>query len=436
MSALAWMAIILVLYHKQTKYDRLIDDPVPRDGYLYELPRKVKHTWYDQRRSLTSVLTNIMTFIAVCGYIHILFGWKAALLYAVFPLNVCGVAWITGNYYMSTVLLTLAGIKTLEFGMAGMTGYVLFLTASLNSTLISLAALPISIIYAGTLAMPGIFPLIMFFYGKRFRVGIRQRADKHEEMGADFAGFKWDHFRFVPVTLAYYIYLSFYPVKLGFFHEIGKKREHQTRAWMILSLIVCIAWGTLGLTVDWQAIICWFLAIGVFSQIVMYGQFIAERYTLLANVFFCVIASQILTGPAFWIISTLWFTRSLSYIPAWKTNERLFAYGTSQFPCTVENWTNLSSYYLERGRKFDAIKPLLMAERVIEGDKFGVTANIAACYADCGFYEKAYEWITKAINISPKDKIKGLMEDREELERRIKVMIKGKETLKKMGVIT
>src|SRR3972149_2339445 len=96
-----YIPVILFLYLRTWRYNYLIDDPVPRDGYLYSLSVKVPHTWYDRRRTVMATVTNIGVFISSCAYVHLLFGWKAALLFAVFPLNVVGTAWITGNYYMS-----------------------------------------------------------------------------------------------------------------------------------------------------------------------------------------------------------------------------------------------------------------------------------------------------------------------------------------------
>lgn len=104
-----YIPIILLLYLKTWRYNKNVDDPVPREGYLYELPRKVPYQWYDKRRPLSWVITNLAIYISVCSYIHITWNWQVAVLYACSPLNVWQVAWgRTGSYYSACSLLILA----------------------------------------------------------------------------------------------------------------------------------------------------------------------------------------------------------------------------------------------------------------------------------------------------------------------------------------
>ena len=111
-----YIPLILILYARQWKFQLKIDDPVKRDGYLYEGPQKVKPEFYKQTQPLMATITNIGVYMAVCGYIHYLFGWKVALLYALIPTNVGSAAWVTGNYYASTTLLVLAATMFLTKG--------------------------------------------------------------------------------------------------------------------------------------------------------------------------------------------------------------------------------------------------------------------------------------------------------------------------------
>lgn len=104
-----YIPVILLLYGRQYKYHILIDDPVTRDQCpWYFNPKKLPPEVYEKRKSLLSVITNVGVFIACCGYIHALWGWPAALLFSVFPLNCSGAVWNTGNYYMSSCLLILS----------------------------------------------------------------------------------------------------------------------------------------------------------------------------------------------------------------------------------------------------------------------------------------------------------------------------------------
>lgn len=420
----------------------MIDDPVPRGGYLYEMPRSETHEWYDRERGWVASVVNTVVYMCVCGYVHYLFGWKAAVMYAVYPLNVSGGAWSTGNYYMSTVLLCLAAYTVIGFiGAVGGVGWTnvglatlgcLFYAAALNSTLLSVSFFVIlSLLPWGWVS---VVPLVGFLTGKRLRVGLRQRGDKHKEMGVHH-GFAWQNLYNVPRVLGYYVYLTVWPRRLGFFHTFGKKEEHQTWKWNVLSGVLVILFGIWAWSVDWVMCVWWFVSIGVFSQWIILGQFVTERYTHLANVAWCVLLSQFLPFEAFLVVCTLYFCRSMGYLPAWRSNERLFGYGTVQFPECGENWVNYGSYYIDRGDKFSAIKPLLMAERTVKGDKYGIYVDLANCYASGGFYQKALDWTNKALEVATKDKVGGMIEQRNELERKIYKMQRGQKELKRMGVI-
>src|SRR3990167_4972039 len=123
------LILILILYLRTYNYNYLIDDFVKRDGYLVVVPNYLEHQdkdgndqskkppieFFAKKRPIIATVINISVFMASCGYIYLLFGWKTALLYAVCPLNVMSVAWITGNYYQTTVMFCLAAEYFMRF---------------------------------------------------------------------------------------------------------------------------------------------------------------------------------------------------------------------------------------------------------------------------------------------------------------------------------
>ena len=131
-----YLPIILLLYTRTWKFNNLIDDHVPRGGYLLNLNEKPEHhSYYDKRRPILATITNVGVFVAVCFAIHHTFGWKSALLFSVFPLNVNGVAWTTGNYYMTTVLFIVTSFYFVQhLGLIGDIAGVIFYVAGLGST--------------------------------------------------------------------------------------------------------------------------------------------------------------------------------------------------------------------------------------------------------------------------------------------------------------
>ena len=397
------IGIILLLYWRTWKYYKLIDDPVPREGYLVELPRQVPYSFYDERKPILWTATNIITFIGVCSYIYLVWGWKASLLYAVFPLNICGVAWgRTGNYYMTTSLFVVMTHYFLTHGMAFVSVATMYLAlySTVNSIFYPLLAL---------LIPNGFFllvPLALFLTNPKLRNYMKLRKEKHKELGIK-SGFEVHNLANVPKILAYYIFLSFFPSRLGMFHSWGKTKEYFTKSMFWICLVVCLSFFVLGWVIDPFMILWWFMAMGIFCHIQgHYGQFVAERYTVVANVAFCVIVAKVLPYEVILVYASLLFYRSHVYIPSWRHNINLFSQGVTAFPECTENYNNYGLYLLERGRWQEALSPFLLALKYTTGNKYGLHKNVARCYYSIKHYDKAYAHIIEAIKTCP-EKEKG-----------------------------
>ena len=405
-----YIPIILILYLRTWKYNVLIDDPVKRDGYMYIITyKKTDPRLYEVRRSLLATFTNIGVYISVCSYIHYLWGWKAAVLFSLFPLNVSGVAWTTGNYYMSTVLLVLS-TYLLQINPSFITTSVALLmyVAALNSTLSS-----IPYIFVAFLLPHGwlfTWPLLAFLCGDRVRAGVSQRTYFHAKEGIESGKIRKANFLSCPKTMAYYIALSIFPIKLGFFHEIGRHPRFKSKTMLVLSCILCLLfWYWMG-SYSWFLAFWWFIFIAIFSQFMIMGQFTAERYTYLANVAFCAVLPLMFTNDImFTILCTSWFYRSWDYIPAWKHNKYLFSYSITQFPGAPENYNNLGSYYLDMKNPNEAINPLMAAQKLSVGTKSRATSNLASAFGmlgdqgQRGAYEHAMVWAVLALEEAPEN---------------------------------
>jgi tetratricopeptide (TPR) repeat protein len=410
--------LVLGLYFKTYKYKNLIDDPVPRDGYLYEGPRKVSPSFYETRRPLLATITNIAVFMVSSLYIYLLWGFKAAVLFAVFPLNVFSAAWTTGNYYASTVLLILASHYHLLMGnIFGTVLAMVFYGAALNSTVNAL-----SYCFIAPLFVPGgfylTFPMVFFLLGKRFKTGIKLRKKMHDNLNVNHS-FSWENFRHVPMVFSHYIYTSLRLNKLGFFSDFDKGEHQKNAKFFLSSIVLCASFFILVFNIDRNMALWWFLSLGIFTHIQGHmGQYVTERYTALANVAFCVMLSMVLPTNLFIIVATVYFLVSYRYVTAYKCNTDLYAQGMYTNPLAAENYGNLAQWYLERKDYRRAVEPLVMAEKLSRGYKYPIYVNLAKCLLNEKMFEQALHYLKMAILVCPNS-------DKESLQREVGI-IEGK----------
>lgn len=436
-------ALILALYTKTWKYKYLIDDQVPRGGYLYVVTMdKYDKNFYEQTKPILATLTNIGVFLATCLAIQAVWGWKAALLYAVMPLNVSGVAWNTGNYYMTTVLFIVVTYFLTTFGMLGTALGISFYVAALGSTVSAIPfafLLPLLDHHWWDYSM--IVPLLFYLFGKRFQTGLKRRAEKHKDIHVKTGHFDIKNLIVMTKVTAYYIYLSLWPSKLGFFHElckdeIQKGEVKKTNQFFWLSLALIVSFFVLGWMINPQATLWWFAFIGIFSQFTTFGQFVSERYTYIANVGFCVLLASSIDGSLYAVVATLWFCRSWIYIPAWKNNKQLFIESAFAFPKAPENYNNLASYYIDWGQWWKAAEALLMSLKYSsDKESFNVNSNLAYCYAQCASFDKALHYSRMAMIQCPQSKSEALHRQIRDLEERVKRVRNNQKLLKQRGII-
>lgn len=432
-----YIPLALILYARQYKYHILIDDPVRRDDCPHVVPTdKVPAQTYQKRKSLLAVATNLVVFLACCGYVQLLWGWPAALLFAVFPLNVCGAVWNTGNYYQSTVLLVLTTHYLLTvWGIAGAWVSIFFYWAALNSTPTALSYFPISLFWV--YGWYHLVPLSFYLAGKRFKATISGRQGAHANMGIT-PRVTFETLANVPKVIAYYIWLTLWPSRLAFFHSWGKDRVAYKHPLVLLgSSLICLVWAITLYKINPIMCLWWFAAIGLWSQFIYLGQFIAERYTLLANVAWCVVLGTLLAGHpvAMAVIATLYFSKSWSYAKSYFHNERLFNDSIAAQPEAVENYNNLAYFLLDRGRVVEAIRPLHVALLLAHGQTFGIHTNLANCYIASGEYAKALYHTETALAQAPEDRRHQLINQKFTLVEKIRLISRNKKKLMRDGLI-
>ena len=441
-----YIPIILILYLRTYKYCNIVDDSCcPTEKYylwITDYPRPPKE-FYDQKRPKKRVTGSIFMLILTCLTIHLTFGWKVALLYCVFPVCVCGTAWLTGWLYQySTFQIVTAYYFATHFGIIGTALSVLFYWGSLLGVISALPYPFLLLFVCPQAALWHVPTLLTFLFGKRFRNGLKQRTKIHENL--NMRNFFTFNRVFVAVkTLSYHICLFIWPSRLAFFHDFGlvemkgktlykpDKLFFESLVLLIL-FVLCGAFSPLG--VIWTVLFC-----GLYSQFFgTYGQDFSERYLLIGSIGFLMIISSFLdTFPIIYaILCTLYFCKSWEYIPAYKHNKNLFIYGCTSHPQAFQNHNNVAAYYIERGIFLSAIPYLLTALKITPGSEhFNILSNIMICYKKSGHFETALNYARQSLNNCPQDQKENLEAEILQLEERLNLIDKNKKLLRKKGII-
>lgn len=393
-----------ILYWRTFKFYWLIDDIVPRQGYLYCVPEtSPPPEFYSTRRRWVDGALAIFIHSFNVWIVYLLFGWLPAILFAFSPLSVPCTAWATGNYYAVTTLFTLTAYFFLHTypGFIGAILGCIFFTASLGSTITCLG-IPFALSIFNPWALTLFWPVAMYLKGRRFGKGYNIR-----DMG------KQDSFnlRKIPVmvkVIAYYIYIVVFPYRLAFFRKFGedyvknevvRKDLESCNKWFWLSLCGIIAFIGIGSCFSFFGVVWFLFTIAPFSQFKVLGQFIAERYVYLPLIGWSIIIGSALAPYPFllWLVVGLYILRSHFYIPAYASIESLYEDGIRNEPKCMANYANLGERYIHTGRLLEG-KETLARGLEIEPENFLCYTNTAAFWVQVKDMQKAIYYTEKSID--------------------------------------
>ena len=433
------LILLILLYSRTFNYKKIIDDNVPRSGYLREMTTQaIDYKFYEQIRPKMYFITNLFTLYGACLGVYLLWGFRPALLYALMPLNVEAGCWSVGNMYMTTVLFILTAYYFLITYTWGFIVSLIFYHFALHSTVSAIPYaffvlfldLPYPAITSWEVKALHFLVLALFLLGERFQGGLKQRVARHKDL--DIKSVTADPSRvFVMIkVIGYYIYLCCWPSRLGFFHQFGKEGNKKGQLhkpnrmfWLMLCLIITFSALLIQLPQGIYLLLWFFLFIGVFGQFVQYGQFICERYIHIPLIAYCVaithITTHVLPPQTYIILATLYFYRSHIYIPSWKNNMTLFSQSFSAFPYAEENANNLARWYVEHGQMPQAINLFNIALNLTQGNRYNLLCNLVGCYQDIQRYDLALECLEKVMKIAPESKKKELLEHHITLSRKL-----------------
>jgi len=353
------LALIIVLYWRTLPYLNLIDDIVPMSGYLYNVPQvSPAPDFYLKKSNRYARIWAITVHCLNTVMIYLILGGKAALLFAVYPVAVNNVAWITGSYYATTTFLTLTAYyfltKTAWF--IGVPLAMAFFAAALNSTVATIC-FPFVFLFGNPIGLSMLIPLGIFLTGKRFTTGKKIREGNGVAVPSDIAPdiFTVGRLAVMVKTVALYLFTALVPLKLLFFRKFGeeyrfdpecKKTLDSFNKWFYLSILLIGSFIGVGYFTGKLFWAFWFLVlITAFSNYRLLGQFFAERYMYPA----CIGVIAILScfpEPIYWSLFGFYLLRTHLFIPVFSSNEQLYKNGIQQDPDEPINYCNLSDWYL------------------------------------------------------------------------------------------
>ncbi|MFA6100398.1 MAG: hypothetical protein WC750_06055 [Patescibacteria group bacterium] len=390
-------------------YYYLIDDIVRRWGFLLEIPETSPNpAFFVTKPPRAKHIFLTLTHAVNVSIIYFLWGWKAALFFAVYPMCVSCTAWITGGYYQITTFFTLTSIFFLvKFpGIVGALLGATFFTAALGSTINCIAIPFIFLVMPPMTGLALFWPLTFYLFGRRFRIGFKKRnLGKGDPITIRKA-------ILVPKVLAYYIKNVVWPDKLAFFREYGFEYGKDPQVKIKLetvnqefyeSLALIFFFCFFGLLTSPLGLCIFLAGLLPFTQWKVLGQFVAERYLYLPSVGWCLMLAGALSNiwllPVVFAIAGAYAWRSHKYIPAFKNIETLYENGIQQFPQCVSNYVNLAERKLHIGKSYDAYK-LLVKGLEIHPQSFLCHANMAAYWLSINQPERGRYHTQMAIQYS------------------------------------
>lgn len=386
----------------------IIDDIVPRQGYLYCIPEMSPSPEYysTKRHWIHGVLLLFIHSVNV-AIVYSLWGWVPALLFAFSPLSVCGTAWATGGYYSVTTLFTLTAyfFFTHYPGLVGCGLASIFFAAALGSTITCLG-FPFLFLIFNHWGLIFFWPLLMYLKGRRFTTGYKIR-----DMG------KSDSFylKKIPVmikTVAYYIHMVVFPYRLAFFRQFGedyvndKKKRQELEAmdgWFWLSCASILLFAAIGWAFSPLGTVWFLFLIAPFSQFKVLGQFVAERYIYLPAIGWYLILGSALAPYPFLLalVVGLYLLRSHFYIPTYSCIESLYEDGLRNEPQCMANYANLGERYIHTGRLLEG-KAILSKGLALDVNSFLCNTNIACYWVQVKDMSKAIYYTEKSIEVGNK----------------------------------
>lgn len=413
--------LIFALYLRTINYHYVIDDYIPRSGYPHPPKEATNPKFFLGAPPVWYRLAMITMHAVNASIIYMIWGWQAALIFAVHPMGIWGTAWVTGNYYATTAYFTLIAFYFMHtFPIWGMVPAAVFYLCALNSTF---DALPFPFIFMfvpphwGTVLLA---PMAWFMSGKKFQEGLKSRMVINEGKHISHMDFPLRRISVMVKTMARYIYCTLVPMKVRMFDKWAENTRdyqdvydqmHQWNKEFWASLALCSTVFVAGLCIHPLGTFWFFVFMGLHSQFNLLGQPFAQRYIYLPLIGMCVVVGTALT-PVPWMVFTIagFLACKTHYaILPWRNQEELLTNEMHMNPERGDSYNTLAQFYmsiqkLENYERYmvNYVSYLVRKSTILDPRSWTVRMNLAAYLLMIGMIDQGIEESYKTIELLKK----------------------------------
>jgi tetratricopeptide (TPR) repeat protein len=380
-----------------------------------------------RRNHIFSVLLHnanvLLLFYFLTTIVSIKVALFTAILFAVHPVCVQSIGWISGRGYPISLFFCLLGLNLIQI--------VRFLpifgaNQPLQSTNLALSTILYSAIYYlsitaqfATLATFAIqaflsnyyIAIIGFIISCLAGLGIinsviKNRTNVFKEQNlAQSTTFKLSKIIVAIKSLAYYTRLCVFPKRMGLYHTFNYHYDETTEKedkWFWLGFLLLTAFGLgfwFGNYAVRFAIIWYFAYIFIFLNWITIHQFVSERYVYIPVIGICLLMALVLqySPIIFAFVVGLYLMRTWVHLPTYQDEVLYYQSNIWNFPDSEVAFSNLGVTYLKLNLTGSAMDMWAISVKINPNYDVGYY-NLSSVLRQKGDLVKAREYLLKAVS--------------------------------------
>lgn len=361
----------------------------------------------------------ILLYLFLSSFISPKVAFLTSVLFAIHPVGLQAVAWISGRGYPISLFFCLLGLNILfilkentsiltSFSIPSallVLGYGGIYYLSIVAQFATLSTFGILLFLRfNFFAVLGVF--ISFFAGFgiiKEVIEIRTKTFKEQNLEKS-TYFKLSKIITVFKSLAYYTRLCFFPKRLGLYHSFeyhySEKTEKEDK-WFWFGFLIFLCFGILywygNTTIRFG--ILWYMAyVFIFLNWITIHQFVSERYIYIASIGLFTLLSYVLKDfPVFFsFLSGIYLMRTWAHIPTYQDEVSFYQSNVWNFPDSEVAFANLGVTYLKCNLPASAVDMWMISSKI--NPEFDVPYyNIYSFLRQQGQFLQARGFLEKAI---------------------------------------